>query len=179
MPSMKAALWARVSTDRQETENQIRQLREVADRRGWEVAETYFVEASAWKGRHRPDLERAVADARGGRYSVLLVWSLDRLAREGPLDTLQVVDRFGKLGVQVVSHQEPWTEAGGELRDLLLAIVGWVARFESSRRSERTKAGMERVRAVGQRLGRPPGSMDRHKRKRSGYLLRWVQERGE
>ena len=88
-------------------------------------------------------LERAMRDA--GHYSLPLVWALDRLAREGPLDTLQVVDRFATLGVQVVSHQEPWTEASGELRDLLLAIVGWVARFESARRSERTKAGLDRV----------------------------------
>jgi putative DNA-invertase from lambdoid prophage Rac len=153
--AMKAAIWARVSTTDQETENQVRQLRGMAERRGLEVVEVYFVEASAWKGKHRAQLDLAVRDARAGRYTVLLVWALDRLAREGPLDTLQVVDRFAKLGVQVVSKQEPWTEAAGELRDLLLAIVGWVARFESARRSERTKAGLERVRAEGKRLGRP------------------------
>jgi putative DNA-invertase from lambdoid prophage Rac len=173
MPDMKAAIWARVSTDRQETENQVRQLRELADRRGLEVVEVYYVEASAWKGRHRSDRERALQDARTGRYAVLLVWALDRLAREGPLDTLQVVDRFAKLGVQVVSKQEPWTEAAGELRDLLLAIVGWVARFESARRSERIKAGLERVRAEGKVIGRRSGSRDKQRRKRSGYVARW------
>lgn len=170
---MRAAIWARVSTDRQETENQVRQLRELADRRGLEVVEVYYVEASAWKGKHRSDRERALQDARAGRYSVLLVWALDRLAREGPLDTLQVVDRFARLGVQVVSKQEPWTEAAGELRDLLLAIVGWVARFESARRSERTRAGLERVRAEGKAIGRRAGSRDKQRRKRSGYVARW------
>jgi putative DNA-invertase from lambdoid prophage Rac len=104
---------------------------------------------------------------------VLLVWALDRLAREGPLDTLQVVERFAKLGVQVVSHQESWTEGAGELRDLLLAIVGWVARFESVRRSERTKAGIERARSQGKALGRRPGSKDGQRRRRSGYVARW------
>ncbi len=46
--------------------------------------------------------------------------------------------RLGGREVQVWSYQEPWTEAGGELLDLLLAIVGWVTRMESNRRSERT-----------------------------------------
>src|SRR5262249_4115040 len=148
---MRAAIWARVSTTEQETENQVRQLREAAERRGLEVAGLYRPEASAWKGKHRAELDRALADARAGRYEVLLVWAVDRLTREGPLETLQVVDRFARAGVQVVSLQEGWTEAAGELRDLLLAIVGWVARFESSRRSERTKAGMARAREQGKR----------------------------
>lgn len=45
--------------------------------------------------------------------------------------------RLGGCGVPVWSYQEPWTEAGGELLDLLLAIAGWVARMESNRRSDR------------------------------------------
>lgn len=83
------------------------------------------------------------------------------------------MDRFGKTGVQVVSLQESCTEASGELRDLLLAIAGWVARFESARRSERTRAGLERALSQEKALGRRPGSKDRQRRKRSGYVARW------
>ena len=104
----------------------------------------------------------------------MLVWALDRLSREGPLATLGIIDRLGKAGVQVWSYQEPWAEAGGELLDLLLAIAGWVARMESNRRSERTKAGLARAVAQGKHLGRPPGSKDKRKRSRRGYLLRWA-----
>ena len=71
--------------------------------------------------------------------------------------------------------QEPWTEAGGELLDLLLAIAGWVARMESNRRSERTKAGLARAIAQGKTLWRPKGSKDTKKRRRSGYLLRYAK----
>jgi DNA invertase Pin-like site-specific DNA recombinase len=127
---VRAAIWARVSRTDQETANQLQQLRALVEQRGLEVVEVCFVEASAWKGKHRGQLELAVRDPRVGRYTLLLVWAPDRLAREGPLDTLQVVERFAKLGVQVVSHQESWTEAAGELRDLLLAMVGhaqWLA----------------------------------------------------
>ncbi len=102
----------------EETENQVRKLREAAARRGLEVVDVYRPEASAWKEKHRAALERALADARAGRYEVLLVWALDRLTREGSLETLQVVDRFAKGGVQFVSPQESWTEAAGVLRDL-------------------------------------------------------------
>lgn len=118
-----------------------------------------------------------MADARARKFDVLLVSALDRLSREGPLATLHLVDRLGRLGVQVVSAREPWTEVGGELRALLLAIAGWVARQESVRRSERTLAGMARAKSGGAQIGRPPGSKDKRKRKRSGYLLRWAQRR--
>jgi ATP-dependent Lon protease len=63
-----------------------------------------------------------------------------------------------------------WTEVGGELMDLLHSIAGWVARKESNRRSERTKAGLQRAVSQGKRLGRPPGSKDRKKRSRRGYF---------
>ena len=88
--------------------------------------------------------------------------------------TLEIVHRLGKAGVQVWSLQEPWTEAGGELLDLLLAITGWVARMESNRRSERTKAGLQRAVSQGKKLGRPLGSRDKKKRSRRGYLLRYA-----
>ena len=81
------------------------------------------------------------------------MWSVDRLSRLGPLATLDIVHRLGQWGVQVWSNREPWTEAGGELLDLLLARVGWVARMESNRRSERTKAGLRRAAINLDRLG--------------------------
>ncbi len=65
----------------------------------------------------------------------------------------------------------------GPLQELLLSIVAWIARMESERRSERTKAGLERAKAAGKRLGRPAGSKDRQKRKHSGYFRRWAYER--
>jgi putative DNA-invertase from lambdoid prophage Rac len=152
----RAAIWARVSTTEQDASNQVTELCTLAARRGWTVVEIDSTTASAWRGDHRRELDRVVADARAGKFDVLLVWALDRLSREGPLETLQIVDRLARAGVQVVSLQEPWTEATGELRDLMVALVGWVARWESRRRSERTRAGMERARAEGKRIGRPP-----------------------
>ena len=66
---------------------------------------------------------------------------------------------------KVLSYQESWTEAPGELAELLYALTGWVARMESQRRSERTKAGLARAVAQGKKLGRPKGSKDKKRRR--------------
>ncbi len=66
----------------------------------------------------------------------------------------------------MISLQESWTEAPGELAEIRYAIAGWVARMESQRRSERTKAGLARARGAGVRLGRPPGAKDKKRRKK-------------
>ncbi len=171
----KAGIWLRVSDPGQHTDNQFPDLQAWAERRDLEVVKVYQVQESAWRGAHQKHLTQVYRDARAGQFQILMVWALDRLSREGPLGTLQIVHRLGQFGVQVWSYQEPWTEAGGELLDLLLAIAGWVARMESNRRSERTKAGLARAMAQGKRLGRPPGSKDRKKRSRRGYFARWAE----
>ena len=86
-----------------------------------------------------------------------------------------MVHRLGRHKVQVWSYQEPWTEVSGELRDLLLAIAGWVAQMESNRRSERTKAGLQKAKDDGKKLGRPKGAQDKRQRKRSGYYERYAR----
>jgi putative DNA-invertase from lambdoid prophage Rac len=92
-------------------------------------------------------------DARKQQFDTVLVWALDRLSREGPLAILTLVNRLKQYGVKVISYQESWTEAPGELADLSFALTGWVARMESQRRSERTKAGLARVKAMGKHHG--------------------------
>jgi DNA invertase Pin-like site-specific DNA recombinase len=171
----RVALWCRVSTSDgdQTTENQVVALRAEAARRGFEVAREYQVEASAFTGKHRPQLRVALEDARRGEFEVLLVWALDRLSREGPEATLAIMRQFHERGVQVLSQQETWTDGPREMQELLVAIVAWVARAESRRRSERVKAGNERRRAQGLPVGGKPGRKDKKPRKRSGYLQRY------
>lgn len=173
----RAAIWARVSTDEQDPENQVAALKAFAERRGAEVVQVYALQKSAWSGDHRDALKELLDEAQRGRFEILLVWALDRLSREGPLATLELLDRLDRYGVQVISLQEGWTEASGELRDLLTAVVAWVARMESARRSERVKAGMARAKAQGKQVGRPPGAKDKKKRRTRGYYLRWAWPR--
>ena len=172
---MKAAIWARVSTIDQETENQLSNLEAWAAAKNLEVVEIYSINESAYRGAQRKALEAVYRDAHQGRFEVLLVWSLDRLSREGIRQTLEIFNKLTGHGVQVLSYQEPWTATvGPEVRELMISITGWIANQYSRRLSENTKAGMERARANGKRLGRPPGAMDKKQRRRSGYFSRYA-----
>lgn len=176
---MKAVLYLRVSTIEQNVDNQLPALEAYADSRDWQIVEVYRENESAWKSGHQKELARLLADCRNGRHrvDVVLVWALDRLSREGAAAILNLVNTFKAYGVRVISYQESWTEAPGAIGEVLYAIAGWVAKMESERRSERTKAGLARAIASGKRLGRPTGSKDGGKRKRTGYLLRYANKR--
>jgi len=150
----------------QDNTNQLAVLLEWAKQRGYEVVKVYEEEESAWRNGHQKELANLIEDARKRKFQAVLVWALDRLSREGALAILSLVQKLSVYGVKVLSYQESWTEAPGEMAELLYALTGWVARMESQRRSERTKAGLARVKAQGKRLGRPPGSKDKRKRKR-------------
>jgi putative DNA-invertase from lambdoid prophage Rac len=176
---MKAALYLRVSTTEQNVDNQLPALESYAKQRGWQIVEVYQENESAWKSGHQKELARLLAEIRRGtrKYDVLLIWALDRLSRGGAATILNLVDTFKTYNVRVISLQESWTEAPGAIGEVLYAIAGWVAKMESERRSERTKAGLARAIASGKRLGRPTGSKDGGKRKRTGYLLRYANKR--
>jgi DNA invertase Pin-like site-specific DNA recombinase len=163
---MKCCVYLRVSTAQQDTENQAIALTEWAAQRGFYVIKVYEEEESAWRAGHQRQLAELLADARKRKFRIVLVWALDRLSREGSAAILGIVTKLSRYGVRVLSYQESWTEAPGELGELLFAIAGWVARMESQRRSERTKAGLARAKAQGKRLGRPPGSKDKRRRRK-------------
>ena len=161
----RVALYLRVSDPTQHTENQLPVLRDWISQRGYVVAEVYEETETAWRNGHQKELSRLVTDAYKGKFEVLVVWALDRLSREGALAILRLVDRLRTYGVKVLSYQESWTEAPGELAELLYALTGWVARMESQRRSERTRTGLTRAVAQGKKLGRPKGSKDKKRRR--------------
>ena len=166
---MKVVVYARVSTGEQDADNQIAQLTSWAASRGWDVVGIYRENESAWKAGHQRRLADLLGDARRRKFDAVLVWALDRLSREGPLAILTLVNKLRICGVKVLSYQESWTEAPGELGEVLYALAGWVAKTESQRRSERTKAGLARVVSQGKKLGRPKGARDRKRRKQRRF----------
>lgn len=174
-PAMRVALYLRVSDpDNQTVENQRPVLEAWLQQRSLTLVGTYEECVSAWRNGHQRELSRLMRDARIGKFDLVAVWALDRLSRGGPLAIFQLVHTLGTYGVKVRSYQESWTETAGSLSELLPALTGWIAQQESQRRSERTKAGLARLKAAGQTLGRPVGSKDRKRQqKRSvGFTLR-------
>jgi DNA invertase Pin-like site-specific DNA recombinase len=88
-----------------------------------------------------------------------LFWALDRLSREGVLETLQHLNRLTGYGVGYRSFTEQYFDSCGIFKDAVISIIATVAKQERVRLSERVKAGLDRTRARGTRLGRPPVSV--------------------
>src|SRR5271163_2879639 len=151
---MKVAIYARVSTTKQDNENQLAQLREFAAKQDWELFDGYIDQESGSTA-DRPEFQRMFADASKRKFDVLLFWALDRLSREGVLETLQHLNRLESYGVCYRSYTEPYFDSCGAFKDVILAVMATLAKQERVKRSERTKAGLARVRASGKRLGRP------------------------
>jgi DNA invertase Pin-like site-specific DNA recombinase len=158
---VRAALYARVSTkDKgQDADNQLAQLREFALRQGWDITKEYVDETTGGTS-DRPAFQAMFQDASKRRFDVVLFWSLDRLSREGVLETLQHLNRLTSYGIQWRSYTEQYLDSTGIFRDAVVGILAAIAKQEKVRISERTKAGLERARRRGKTLGRPKVEVD-------------------
>ncbi len=151
---MRVALYSRISTDKQETENQAVQLREFAAKQGWEIVREYTDTASGGKA-DRDGLKQMFTDASKRQFDLVLFWALDRLSREGVLETLRYLERLTSYGVGYRSYTEQFFDSCGVFRDAIIAVMATLAKQERIKRSERTKAGLMTARNRGKRLGRP------------------------
>lgn len=154
LPAVRVALYLRVSTDKQETENQAAQLRDFAAKQGWEIVREYADYESGSKA-DRAEFRQMFSDAAEKKFELLLFWALDRLSREGVLETLQYLNRLTSCGVGFRSYTEQFFDSCGIFKDAIIAIMATLAKQERVKRAERTKAGLARVKASGKRLGRP------------------------
>ena len=151
---MNIAIYGRVSTIKQDTENQLVQLREFAVKQGWTIHREYVDYESGSKA-DRAEFQQMFADASRRRFDLVLFWALDRLSREGVYQTLQHLNRLESHGIGFRSFTEPYFDSCGVFKDAVIAIMATLAKQERVKRSERTKAGLARVRAAGKHLGRP------------------------
>src|SRR5499426_765647 len=150
----RAAIYARVSTDGQTTENQLRELRLVAERNGWQIVQEFIDQGiSGAKGREqRPAFDALWRGAIRREFDVVMVWAVDRLGRS----LSHLVNFLAEIHAKKVDlfiHQQgiDTTTPGGKA---LFGMMGVFAEFERSMIQERVKAGIKRVRANGQRWGR-------------------------
>src|SRR3984957_2650803 len=156
---MNCGVYVRVSTNKQETENQLLQLRGFAATQGWSLTvDTEYVDELTGKNSDRAAFQRMFRDASQRKFDVLLFWSLDRLSREGALETLQHLNRLTSYGIQWRSLTEQYLDSTGVFRDAVISILAVVAKQERIRLSERTLAGLDRARKQGKVLGRRPNA---------------------
>ena len=155
---MRCLIYTRVSTTThdQTTENQVAQLKEYAHRQNWEIVEIIEEYCSGGKSaEERTGLKKVFSMARQKKFDVLLFWSLDRLSREGSRKTLEYLTRLDDCKVKWHSYTEEYISSLGIFADAIISLMACLAKQERIRISERTKAGLARVRAKGTALGRP------------------------
>lgn len=169
---MRVALYGRVSKDdgKQDTENQLHELREFCQRSGWAIEHEYIDRASG-KTADRPQFRRLFEDAGKRKFDLVVFWALDRFTREGVLETLNHLQRLSAYGVGWRSYQEAYMDSCGPFKDVVISLMATLAKQERLRISERTKAGLQRARRAGKVLGRPRVEVDVKR-------LRVLQEQG-
>ena len=153
---IRCVIYARISTNdgRQDTDNQLVQLREYAARQGYQIVHEY-VDQSSGKTSDRDAFKKLSEDASRSAFDTVLVWSLDRFTRAGVLETFEHIRRLTSYGVAFESYTEQHFRTTGPAGELMLAVAAWIAKQERIRISDRTKAGLERARRQGKVPGRP------------------------
>jgi DNA invertase Pin-like site-specific DNA recombinase len=173
----RAVLYTRVSSVDQHPETQLCDLRPLAAARGYEIVGEYTDTISGSKAK-RPGLDQLMADARRGRFDVVLVWAFDRVARSVK-HFLEILDDLNRLNVEFVSFREN-IDTGGPLGRAMVVIVGAIAELERSLIVERVKAGMRRAKLEGRQVGRARLDVNREQvvqDRRSGMSLTQVAKR--
>ena len=152
----RVAIYARVSTsDRdQDPETQLMPLREFAQAQGWEIYRIYNDMAPATDLTHRSAWRELLGDASKRRFDLLLVWRMDRAFRS-VLDAATTLERLRTWGVGLRSYSEPWLDTTSPFGEALYYITVAYAQLERGILRERVKAGMDRARRQGRRIGRP------------------------
>ncbi len=151
----RVALYLRVSTDKQTTINQERELRQIVEHSGWEIVEVYQDQGiSGAKGRDkRPGFDAMCKDAARRKFDLVMAWSVDRLGRSLQ-DLVAFLSELHAFGIDLFLHQQgidTTTPAG----KAMFQMMGVFAEFERAMIRDRVNAGLARARAEGKTLGRP------------------------
>lgn len=166
---MKAAIYARVSTEEQTLDQQILPLIEYCKREKWEY--DIYKEKASGANTSRTELDRLMYGVRSRQYKAVVVAKLDRLGRSLK-HLIQLVEEFNNKDVQFVCLN-PSVDTKTASGRFFIQIMGAVAELEREFIRERTKEKLEHLKKEGRQLGRPRGSKDKKPRRKSGYHIRW------
>lgn len=160
---MRVALYMRVSTkDKgQDTENQAIQLKKFCSVSNHEIVAEYIDKASASGKVERDEFKQLLESASKREFDLVLFWSLDRFSREGARETLNYLQMLTDYGVAYKSYTEQYLDTCGMFKDAVISILATIAKQERIRISERVKAGMDRAKQSGLKMGRKPLAVKR------------------
>ena len=157
---MRVAIYSRVSTSHQTTQNQRLELERVANLRGWEIVGQYTDDGiSGSKGRKdRPSLDSMLKAATQRKFDLIAVWSVDRLGRSLQ-HLVETVNELHSVGVDLYIHQQA-LDTSTPSGKLAFSVFGALAEYERELIRERVRVGLERAKLNGKKLGRPTNLND-------------------
>jgi len=153
-PQKTAAIYARVSTDKQKVDLQLNELHDFVARSGWTIYQEYIDQSFTGANTNRPAFLAMMEAAKKRKFDLLVVWKLDRLSRSLK-DLINTLDELGSCGIDFVSYDNN-LDTSTPTGKLVFQIVGAVAEFEKDIIRERVIAGLANAKLKGKRLGRPP-----------------------
>jgi DNA invertase Pin-like site-specific DNA recombinase len=156
--SKRVAMYLRVSTNLQTVENQRIELDKYCERQGWTIAKVYEDSGYSGSKSDRPALNEMLKDSAKGKFDVVVVWKIDRLARS-TTDLLNILMTLKNGGVDFVSTTQA-IDTTNSMGRMIMTFLGAIAEFERDTIIERVKCGLERAKAQGVRLGRPRVGFD-------------------
>jgi len=172
---MKVALYLRVSTHQQTTENQKIELESYCKRQDWTIAKVYDDSGISGSKFNRPALQEMLKDATKGKFQIVACYKIDRMARS-TIDLLHILTQLKNAGVDFVSVTQAINTSSSAGR-MLVSFLGAVAEFERDTIIDRVKSGLHRARLNGIILGRPRIEVDAQEVRRlrdSGLSLRAI-----
>jgi DNA invertase Pin-like site-specific DNA recombinase len=157
---MRVAIYARVSTkDKgQDTDNQLHQLREFAERHG--TIYKVFTDQESGGNAARTEFKQLLLEAYQKKFDLVVFWRLDRFSREGALATLRYLKELKDHGVNYKSFTEPYLDSLGPFGDVIVSMLATIAAQDLIKISENTKAALAKKKAAGVKLGTPGKSQE-------------------
>ncbi len=153
MKHKTAAIYARVSTDKQKVDMQVEELKKYISNRDFKLGQLYIDQGYTGGNINRPAYGHMMEDAHKRLFDVLIVWKLDRLSRSLK-DLITTLETLGSLGIDFISYDNS-LDTSTPTGKLVFHVVGSVAEFERDIIRERVRAGLANARRNGKRLGRP------------------------
>lgn len=172
---MKIVIYARVSTTDQIIDTQLMALREYCLRHNYEIAEEYIDDGFSGKDTKRPRFEAMLSDIRQGKVQTVICYKLDRIGRSLK-HLLNLFEEFSNRGIGFISYSQNIDTTTPEGR-MFLRMLMILAEYERELIVSRTMDGLARALKQGKTLGRPKGKRDARPRSKSGYYLRYANDK--
>jgi len=151
--TIKAAIYARVSTNDQTTENQLIALRDLADKNGHQIVAEYIDQGVSGVSKIKDSRSKMLLDAKAKKFSILYVVSIDRLSRSTK-DLLDVVEQLNALGITLIFQREK-IDTKSAMGQFFLTVLSSIAQLERETMIARINQGIARAKSQGKKLGRP------------------------